>query len=765
MYYHITGTSFFEEVTDEAFNATKEVWSQSIPSENEEIYRGEFLAYHLFKESETYFNSEDSEVQSLDALNQMSNKALMGYVQRRMALRYDEGYVKGVHDKDASLILQALLGLYHSIGLLRFSANSRVIAYLFWHHLVSETGKQKWIKHFDSVKSILKVFPDSRSFDQTVKELRLEMVELQPRILWAESKHIDEAAEYLFQYLVGDRKSLFSRKAWEFNDSFQNYLKKNRSSRDFEQSVRAAADDFIEQFEVVEYWLKSFNQLAESKADLDEIREAVIINLDRSSVLTKTEQKLSLHAHVEEMRGDHPVIVDGKYSLHYSSFMERLASYSDIELKKYRAFTSLKKDLLQRQKKEIRLQEFKPRVLTSFVRNRLIDEVYLPLIGDNLAKQMGAAGSEKRTDLMGMLLLISPPGYGKTTLMEYIANRLGLVFMKINGPAIGHDVTAIDPASASNSAAREELEKLNLAFEMGDNVMIYVDDIQHCNPEFLQKFISLCDAQRKIEGVYKGESKTYDFRGKKVAVVMAGNPYTESGDKFRIPDMLANRADIYNLGDIIGGKATAFELSYLENSLTSNSVLSKLNGQSQKDVQTLIKIAETGDQSGVEFESNHSPEEVNEYVNLFQKMVKVRDIILKVNMEYIASAGQADEYRTEPPFKLQGSYRNMNKIVEKLSPVMNEEELETTILSHYENESQTLTSAAEFNFLKFREMFGVISSDERNRKSEITETFQRNLKLKGLGGNQMGHVLEQMELMNKGLQDIVKVFQVRNNEA
>lgn len=44
-------------------------------------------------------------------------------------------------------------------------------------------------------------------------------------------------------------------------------------------------------------------------------------------------------------------------------------------------------------------------------------------------------------------------------------------------------------------AAREELHKLNLAFEMGDNVMIYLDDIQHCHPEFLQKFISLCDAQ------------------------------------------------------------------------------------------------------------------------------------------------------------------------------------------------------------------------------------------------------------------------------
>ncbi len=46
-------------------------------------------------------------------------------------------------------------------------------------------------------------------------------------------------------------------------------------------------------------------------------------------------------------------------------------------------------------------------------------------MGDNLAKQMGTAGENKRSDRMGLLLLVSPPGYGKTTLMEYIANRLG----------------------------------------------------------------------------------------------------------------------------------------------------------------------------------------------------------------------------------------------------------------------------------------------------------------------------------------------------
>ena len=148
--------------------------------------------------------------------------------------------------------------------------------------------------------------------------------------------------------------------------------------------------------------------------------------------------------------------------------------------------------------------------------------------------------------------------------------------MKVNGPAIGHRVTSLDPAEAPNAAAREELEKLNLAFEMGDNVMIYLDDIQHCNPELLQKFISLCDAQRKIEGVYRAGRGPTTCAARRSAVVMAGNPYTESGETFKLPDMLANRADTYNLGDIIGGNVDAFELSYLENALTSNPVLAKL---------------------------------------------------------------------------------------------------------------------------------------------------------------------------------------------
>jgi hypothetical protein len=222
--------------------------------------------------------------------------------------------------------------------------------------------------------------------------------------------------------------------------------------------------------------------------------------------------------------------------------------------------------------------------------------------------------------------------------------------------------------------------------------------------------------------------------------------------------MLANRADIYNLGDIIGGKSDVFEMSYIENSLTSNSVLEKLRHKNQSDIYVLMEAAKEGNSKGLQLEGNHTPEEVKEYVVLMRMMITVRDIVLCVNKEYIDSAAQAEEYRTEPPFKLQGSYRDMNKMVEKLSPLMNEQELKTLILSHYENESQTLTQAAEFNFLKLKELFQVIGDLELKRKQEILKVFQRNLRLKGLGGDRLVGLTDQIERISNSLNDISKVL-------
>ena len=38
--------------------------------------------------------------------------------------------------------------------------------------------------------------------------------------------------------------------------------------------------------------------------------------------------------------------------------------------------------------------------------------------------------------------------------MEYVASKLGIVFMKVNGPALGSDVHSLDPNEAPNATAR-----------------------------------------------------------------------------------------------------------------------------------------------------------------------------------------------------------------------------------------------------------------------------------------------------------------------
>ena len=248
---------------------------------------------------------------------------------------------------------------------------------------------------------------------------------------------------------------------------------------------------------------------------------------------------------------------------------------------------------------------------------------------------------------------------------------------------------------------------------------------------------------------------------------MAGNPYTESGEKFQIPDMLANRADIYNLGEIIGDSAEAFELSYLENSLTSNPVLSKLASTFAERTSTRSSNLPTnsakprGRNSWASKASTSkaitTSTELNEFTAAMVKLMRVRDVVLTVNREYIRSAAQHDDYRTEPPFLLQGSYRNMNRIAEKVLPVMNDAELETLIGSSYQNDAQTLTTGTEANLLKFKELLGILTDDERSRWEEICRTFRQNVKLRGIGSDdKVGQVIATIGSLSDGLDSIRK---------
>lgn len=535
---------------------------------------------------------------------------------------------------------------------------------------------------------------------------------------------LTETADYLFRELSRGHTFVMSASAQRLKEDFLQELKRKKSLTLFRESMAKLRDQPIQQFRMAKEWLRAFIKEGQCTESARGVPEAAIGLMADPTVFTAVDADTAII--VADLHGDHPRLDKGQLATDYAEWLCRLKRYQLEVEPRFRQFQQLKRERIAAYRKVLRLETFQPKVMSAFVRNQLIDQVYLPLIGDNLAKQLGTAGENTRTDRMGLLLLLSPPGYGKTTLMEYIANRLGLIFMKIDGPTLGHRVYALDPEDAPNRAARKELEKLNLAFEMGDNVMIYVDDIQHCHPEFLQKFISLCDGQRRVEGVWKGAAKTYNFRNKRVAVVMAGNPYTESGERFRVPDMLANRADIYNLGDIIGGRKEVFHLSYLENALTANPVLAQLAAKSMADVYALIRQADSEGKVALESEAPHSPAELKEYQSVIQHLISIRKVILRINQQYIRSAAIAERDRTEPAFRLQGSYRNMNKLAEKVVSIMNKREVETLILTHYEGELQTLTSDAEANRLKLHELMGIRSAEEDRRWREICEQFNRS---------------------------------------
>lgn len=753
---HLTGTRYFDPINSPEFLATRAVWDQEFVSEDRSVYRAETLASHLLIALVNDPNKNLIEIRDGPVEKRLS------LIQEFMSSRYQEGYIRGIHDLDAQQIFSALLTNHLALGLARFRPVARALAMVYWLKFCPETVRSPWVARLQGFAERNRFFPG----DPTQASYISQLTELLSD--WVSNTNLypiplaSEAAEYLFLEITSGDSTVVTREAADLVQAFRQHLITKGGEDQFNNAIANLAEHPVSQLELIRDWLRGF--LLTNPILTTHLEEATALLFVGDA---RPQQVISVtsSAELEGFKGTHPLIEGGCYHFDYLALRDRLDRFEREVVPQFRSYHALKTALIEKERAALRLGAFTPKVLTSFVRNQLIDQVYLPLVGDNLAKQMGAAGDNKRTDRSGLLLLVSPPGYGKTTLLEYVASRLGIVFVKINGPALGFETTSLDPEEAPNAAAREEIQKLNLSLEMGDNVMICVDDIQHCNAEFLQKFISLCDAQRKIEGVWRGRSRTYDLRGRKVVVVMAGNPYTETGQKFRLPDMLANRADTYNLGDIIGGNADWFKASYIENAVTSNSVLAPLANRSQKDLRTFLKMAETNDRDTSSFESSYSAQEVEEILSVLKKLIAVREVILAVNLEYIRSAAQSDEFRTEPAFKLQGSYRNMNRLAEKIVAIQNDAEVRALILDHYRNESQTLTADTEGNLLKLKELIGALTPEEAARWDEIKSTFQRNLRQGGRDADPATRIVSQLSHFSEGLQSIQSTLAIGVEQA
>ena len=760
---HIIGTDYFEALNHPDFLASKDYWEMALESESSQVYRAEYLAYLILQAAENH--QQNLSLSQLQAALTDEN-TLQQLIREFAAPRYREGYEKGIHDYDCALILKSLIPALQSAELLRYTPASRALAQIFWANRETianlEANYLSWQARAQSAAQMHVSLTSHKATQLLVKEVQHALqffLEQYPIVFSA--LEIEQAATYLVAELSRERLQFIGSKyAQQLADELKLSLDES-TWRNYQIALEKLMQGVDQRWQLTYAWLQALIEHKQLNHLENYITEAVAL-LNGNQRIDRRSTQADLELSIDNLMGEHSCIMQRSLNFSVDAFLQRLQHHQQVVMPGYHHYHQLRQQIMAEQRAALRLEEFKPKPLSSFVRNKLINEAYLPIIGDNLAKQMGTVGENKRSDLMGLLMMISPPGYGKTTLMEYIANRLGLIFMKINCPSLGHDVLSLDPQQAPNATAKQELHKLNLALEMGNNVMLYLDDIQHTNPEFLQKFISLCDGTRRIEGIWKGTTKTYDMRGKKFCVVMAGNPYTESGEVFKIPDMLANRADIYNLGDILGGMDEQFALSYIENSLTSNPILAPLATREMEDVYKIIEMAKGANIASTDLSHQYSGAELNEILAVFGKLFEVQKLVLKVNQQYIKSAAQDDKYRTEPPFKLQGSYRNMKKMSEKVSAVMNEQELMQMLSDHYQGEAQLLTTGAEHNLLKLAQLRGNTTDKEQQRWNTIVEDFQRT---KSMGGDDTDAVIKVASQLSYVTQHLQSIHQAINNDT
>jgi hypothetical protein len=649
----LSGTDLAVPVDHGVFGDLATAVAQAHPSETATMSRALYLAFEAHRVGITLAHPED-----------------VAPVRAEAQKRLDEGFEVGVHDADATRIFAALTPLWATPGLYVDAADRSVA--VEWLRAHDDGAMRKRLR-------ALRALGPGRTRDAFRAEVSADLGAI------ADAAGVDLDVAAAVDYLLG------------FHDDVAVSAEAVGLAEAFETWATAAGLDVADAgFAPLARYVADWSE-HESGAGPARCAEAALYLTDRSLPVVD----VGLRVSVEGLLSTHETIAGGTITFDADVAFSAYQAYRRDDLARFAAAGKARRAFLAEARIDLGVEDLRAKPMPSFVRNTLIDEVYLPLIGDNFAKQLGMVGTAQ-----GLLMLISPPGYGKTTLVEYVANLMGYALVKVNGPALGTGVTSLDPAAAPDAAAAAELEKLNRAFAMGTNVICYLDDIQHTSAELLSRFIPLCDATRRVDGVFNGEAHTWNLSGKRFVMVMAGNPYTGTGASFKLPDMLTNRADVHNLGDVVSGKADAFARSYLEIAAGSNATLAPVVASAREDLDEFLSSVNGEALDSSALSRAYPAAEVTAVQRVLGHLIRVRDEMLSVNAAYIRSATLDDTMRGEPPFLLQGSYRNMAKVASKVVGPMTDAEVDALIADHYRAEAQTLAGAASWNLARLAEVRG-----------------------------------------------------------
>ncbi|CAM5739660.1 hypothetical protein SHIRM173S_00901 [Streptomyces hirsutus] len=709
----LTGTDYRAPVTDPALAEGRRYWNRHLPSESPEVYRAEHLAARLLHEH------------GPDALHGADDLAAL--VRRAAEEAYDEGYERGVHDHDATALLTAVLPLHDGAGLLRHEPAARALALLHWTHGATAEERADLTRRARSFARVRDAFGPPPALADLCAEIARRIGDRADRDVAAGAPARPEAAAaYLFDELTtGPDGFVIGAQTRTLLDKFRRTV-----------ATEAYDED-----------LPALDTLAARR----QLRRGLADRVHRRHRQSAHPRRPRRGRRRRTLPGPAPPRVRRAPHRHRGGPARHPPPH-------HRPAPHPPPGRIPRPHRGVQGPRH-PRV------PRLPAPPHRP--GH---RRTHPAAPGRPPPARHVVVRPQPPrrrglppahrGQPRQTARHHrrvgahrhrrpAAPRLPARLRQDHPHGIRRRPAGPRPGEDQRPGPRplRDLPRPGRGAERHRTPGDREDQLragrrqQHAPPprrhpahlaELLQKFIPLCDATRRVEGVWEGEPRTYDLRGKRFAVCMAGNPYTESGDLFRVPDMLANRADVWNLGDVLTGKDDAFAASFIENALTANTVLAPLAGRDRGDLDLLISLAE-GDPTvhADRLAHPYAPTELDRVLTVLRHLLTARRTVLAVNEAYIASAAQSDDARTEPPFRLQGSYRNMNKIAQRIQPVMNDAELSAVIDDHYAAEAQTLTTGAEANLLKLAELRGTLTAAQADRWAGIKAAHVRTHALGG----------------------------------
>src|SRR5690606_36693068 len=146
-----------------------------------------------------------------------------------------------------------------------------------------------------------------------------------------------------------------------------------KSYKIVEADIQKEQYSLINRFYLTINWLNSYiDNDEEDMSSRGYIEEAAITLLypkeDTQRIIAKD------YAHISGLKGNHPVLHNGEQAIQYHEFLNRLTHFANFNVSRFTAFAALKEQLVRTYTTELKIGQFEPKVLTSFVRNKLIYE-------------------------------------------------------------------------------------------------------------------------------------------------------------------------------------------------------------------------------------------------------------------------------------------------------------------------------------------------------------------------------------------------------